>query len=398
MSCGVRGLMVAALVLSAIGVVAIYSSTMERGATLAFKQMTWIGIGLMVMFLVSRIRIKTLSAFAYLIYVGSIILLVGVLLVGTGPQDTRRWFDLGFFRFQPSEVAKLATVLCLARLLSETRNPGQTIRGILKVFAVVGLPAALILNQPDLGTALVISFLAFPMLYACGLDGLYLFFLMSPFLALICASEVVAWIVFIGFLVLVMLVGKFKASFVAFIFSINFLLGSLAPRLWMSLAPYQRQRVLAFLKPQQYRYGAGFQIIQSKIAIGSGGLTGKGIFKGTQKALGLVPAQHTDFIYSVIGEEMGFLGCMLVLGLLLYLILRLFSIGNMIRGRFAYLVTFGIASLILIQSFINIGMNLGLTPVTGLPLPFMSYGGSSTIVFWGAIGIVISCYLSRKEY
>ena len=147
--------------------------------------------------------------------------------------------------------------------------------------------------------------------------------------------------------------------------------------------------MLAFLNPDNYRFGAGFQIIQSKIAIGSGGFAGKGLFQGTQKALGLVPAQHTDFIFSLMGEELGFLGGAGVLLLLLFVVYRIYRIAGTVRSRFAMYFCFGFASLILIQTFINVGMTLGITPVTGLPLPFVSYGGSQMMVFWGGMGIVL---------
>jgi rod shape determining protein RodA len=269
---------------------------------------------------------------------------------------------------------------------------------VIVVFAIAALPAALILNEPDLGTALVLAFIALPMLYASGLDPLYLLFLVSPFFAIIAAGEILAWVIFVILLVIVMVLRKFRTSLVALVFGMNFVLYSLAPRLWTSLAPYQRERVLAFLHPDSYRHGAGFQIIQSQIAIGSGGFIGKGVFKGTQKALGLVPAQHTDFIFSLLGEEMGFLGCMGVLLLLGYVISRVFGVARAVKSRFSMYFCFGFGSLILVQVFVNIGMTLGLTPVTGLPLPFLSYGGSQTIIFWGTMGAVLAAHASRREY
>jgi rod shape determining protein RodA len=155
--------------------------------------------------------------------------------------------------------------------------------------------------------------------------------------------------------------------------------------------------VLAFLEPESYRHGAGFQIIQSKIAIGSGGIAGKGFLEGTQKALGLVPAQHTDFVFSVVGEELGFLGGLVVLLLLLFVVSRVLALAGGANNRFSVYICFGFASLIVIQAFVNVGMTLGLTPVTGLPLPFVSYGGSQTIVFWAMTGMVLAAHTYRKE-
>jgi rod shape determining protein RodA len=214
----------------------------------------------------------------------------------------------------------------------------------------------------------------------------------------VCAGEIVAWVIFVVLLITVMVFRRFRASLVALVFGLNFTIYSLAPRIWAGLAPYQRDRVLAFLHPESYRHGAGFQIIQSQIAIGSGGLSGKGLFEGTQKALGFVPAQHTDFIFSLVGEEMGLIGGIVILLLLLLLVTGIYGIAMKVRNRFSMYFCFGFASLVLIQVFINVGMTLGLTPVTGLPLPFMSYGGSQTLVFWGSVGAVLAAHAARREY
>jgi rod shape determining protein RodA len=394
-----RPLVIALLALGCLGIFAVYSSTRaETGASFAAKQAVWTGLGLVTMFAVSMVRVKTLSALAPVAYVGAVVLLALVLVIGKGPHGTRRWFDFGLMRFQPSEIAKIATILLISRYLSGKGAIGQSLKDVLVVFAMAAVPAALILNEPDLGTALVVAFIALPMLYASGLDPLYLLFLVSPFFAIIAAGEIMAWVIFVILLVVVMVLRKFRTSLVALVFGMNFMLYSLAPRLWSSLAPYQRDRVLAFLDPDSYRHSAGFQIIQSQIAIGSGGFAGKGIFKGTQKALGLVPAQHTDFVFSLVGEEMGFIGGLVVLLLLGYVVSRVFGVARVVRNRFAMFFCFGFASLILIQVFVNIGMTLGLTPVTGLPLPFLSYGGSQTIIFWGTAGAVLAAHASRREY
>jgi rod shape determining protein RodA len=392
-----KWLLAALLALSTVGVMAIYSSTYaDDGSYYALRQVIWIGLGVGTMLLVAAIKTRTLSGLSPLIYLGAIILLMLVLVVGRGPQGTRRWFDLGFFRFQPSEFAKMATVLMLSRYLSEKKHLGDSLKSILFVFAMVGIPAALTLYEPDLGTSLVIGFLVFPMLYAAGLDPLYLLLLLSPLVAVVCSGEILAWGIFVGLLLLLVLLGRFKTSLVTLVIGVNFLLFSLAPRLWEGLAPYQRDRIMAFIHPESYRHGAGFQIIQSKIAIGSGGFAGKGFLGGTQKALGLVPAQHTDFIFSLVGEELGFLGSLLVLLLLFFVVSRILALAGGANNRFSIYLCFGFASLIVIQTFINVGMTLGLTPVTGLPLPFVSYGGSQTIIFWAMTGAALATRVSSK--
>jgi rod shape determining protein RodA len=393
-----KWLLAALLALSGIGILAIYSSTSgDVGSHYALRQLIWICVGIGVMLVVASIRTRTLSTLSPLIYLAAIGLLMLVLAIGGGPKGTRRWFDLGFLRFQPSELAKLAAVLMLSRYLSEKKHLGDSVKSILFAFGIVGIPAALTLYEPDLGTSLVIAFLVFPMLYAAGLDPLYLLLLLSPLVAMVCSGEIVAWGIFVGLLMLLVLLGRFKKSLVTLVIGVNFLIYSLAPRLWEGLAPYQRDRVLAFLEPESYRHGAGFQIIQSKIAIGSGGIAGKGFLEGTQKALGLVPAQHTDFVFSVVGEELGFLGGLVVLLLLLFVVSRVLALAGGANNRFSVYICFGFASLIVIQAFVNVGMTLGLTPVTGLPLPFVSYGGSQTIVFWAMTGMVLAAHTYRKE-
>jgi rod shape determining protein RodA len=394
-----KALIASVALLSLVGVVAVYSSTRDQvGASLAVRQLVWMGLGVVAITGAAMIRVKSLSVLAPALYAAAVVMLVLVLLVGKGPYGTRRWFDLGFIRFQPSEFAKIAVILMLSRYLAERGRLSQSLRSILAAFAIAGVPALLVLYEPDLGTSLIIAFMAVPMLYAAGLDPLYLLFLISPFLAVVCAGEIIAWVVFVALLVAVMVLRKFRTSLVALVFGINFLLYSLAPRLWASLEPYQRDRVLAFLNPTSYRHGAGFQIFQSQIAIGSGGVTGKHLFQGTQKALGLVPAQHTDFIFSLIGEELGFLGSAAVLLLMLMIVVRIYGVAGRVRSRFSSLMCFGFGTLVLVQIFVNIGMTMGITPVTGLPLPFVSYGGSQMIVFWGMTGAVLSAYLSRREY
>jgi rod shape determining protein RodA len=401
----VRPLLTALGVVAAVSVVSIYSSTQgDYGSSFAVRQMIWIAIGVVAMIAVSRMRLKTISALAYIIYGVSVIMLVLVLVIGTGPHGTKRWFDFGFLRFQPSEFAKIATILALARYLSETRTMGDSLERVVKAVAIAALPALLVLYEPDLGSAVVIGFLAFPMLFASGMSPLFLVYLLSPIFAFVLTSgvaipsRVLGWIVLVVYLIGINYLGRFKTSIVILIVALSLGVGASAHKLWMGLEPYQRQRVEALFRQEELRHGAAFHAIQSRIAIGSGRVVGKGVFGGTQKALGLVPAQHTDFIFSVIGEETGFIGSISILILLLYISVKVFGVAGTVRNRFFYYVCFGVGSLVLIQIFINVGMNLGITPVTGLPLPFISYGGSSTVVMWSCVGLVLSAYGARREY
>jgi len=392
-----RAILTVLLVLCLIGVVGIYSSTRDSsGVAYAVKQCLWIGLGLGLMMLVRKLHIRTLVGIALPTYIVTLLLLGLVLVVGTGPHGTRRWFDFGFIRFQPSELAKVSLVIMLAHYLSQVRT--FSLGTILKVYLLVIAPALLILYEPDLGTAVVLGIIPFPMLYIAGLDWLHVVFLASPFIALACSRGPHAWVVFASLLVLIIVFGRFRVWLVSLVLAINVAIYAVAPMVWNSLADYQRDRLYAFLNPSAHRFGAAFQTLQSKIAIGSGGMVGKGLFKGTQKALGLVPEQHTDFIFSIIGEELGLLGALGVLVLLAVLLSRLLSLASTLRSRFSIYFCYGLSMLLLIQIFINIGMTVGIAPVTGLPLPLLSYGGSHMLMLWAAFGIVFAAYRRRTEY
>ncbi|MGQ9810166.1 MAG: FtsW/RodA/SpoVE family cell cycle protein [bacterium] len=384
--------------LGLIGTLIVYSSTRDfAGGSYAIRQAIWIGLGLVLMVLAQRINIVNLSALTPLAYLAVIILLGLVLIIGSGPQGAKRWFDLGIFALQPSELAKIAVLLMLARLLTD-RKDVSSMSVILRAAAAVAVPSLLILNEPDLGTSVVVGMMLFPMLFIAGLHPIYLALLASPIIGVLCAWQVIAWVIFVAMLLLLIVFGRFNVSLVSLVLAVNIAIYIVAPRLWQSLAPYQRDRFLGFLYPERHRYGAAFQTIQSQIAIGSGGFFGKGIFAGTQKAWGLVAERHTDFIFSVIGEELGFFGCICVLGLLAILVLGLLRICRNLTTRFAVYFCFGVAMLILIQTFINVGMTIGIVPVTGLPLPLVSYGGSQVIVLCTAIGIILGAYKRGSRY
>lgn len=393
-----RTLFLIVVSLGLIGTIVIYSGTRDfAGSSYAIRQGLWVGLGLAVMAFAQRINIRNLSALTPLAYLVMMLLLVLVLFFGKGPQGARRWFDFGVASFQPSELAKVVVLLMLAKLLTERKNP-SSISTLLWAAAVVILPALLVLYEPDLGTSVTIGIMLFPMLYIGGLDPIHLALLASPLVGLLCSWQVVAWVIFVGMLLLVILFGRFDVSLVSLVLGINIIIYIIAPRIWQALEPYQQDRLLGFVYPEKHRYGAAFQTIQSQIAIGSGGIFGKGLFKGTQKALGLVAERHNDFIFSVIGEELGLFGCLCVLGLLGLLILSLLQICRHLTTRFAVYFCFGLAMLVMAETFINIGMTIGIVPVTGLPLPLVSYGGSQFIVLCGAMGIMLGAYKRESQY
>jgi rod shape determining protein RodA len=321
-----------------------------------------------------------------------------IFFIGKVGLGAERWLQLGPFSFQPSELAKLASVLAVARYIShegtDLNNP--------KYFLIAGsflvIPFAMIIRQPDLGTSMVFLAMALPMFYWAGLQLSNLLLIIVPFFVMLASFS------FSTFLILmILLVGyliysrRTKIVFIT-VFLTNIIMGLLTPVLWNHLKPYQQNRIKIFLNPESDPRGAGYQIIQSKVAIGSGGSLGKGFMQGSQTQLRFLPEQHTDFIFAVIAEEFGFLGALTGLILFLILIIRNIQIAAMVRNKFNSIVIIGITTIIFFHVSVNLGMAVGLLPVTGLPLPFISYGGSSLVTNMIMIGIVLNFYKNRFEY
>jgi len=396
------GLIVATLVLTVIGIAMIYSATYDPNAE-AFspqvqRQMLVAGIGIIFMAAVTLVSQDTLEGLAPVLYGLAVVLLVAVLMIGVGKSGERRWFDLGPLRFQPSELAKYAVILVLARYLARRKTKLDRPVHLLIPLAIVVIPTALVLREPDLGTSLLFILLLPPMLCWAGTRPILLLFLFLPVLSMALAFNWIAWVVFLALVGLLLYVSRIFIVDKLIVFVTSVVTGQLSPFLWSHLEEYQRHRILAFLNPEKYRFSTGYQLIQSKIAIGSGSAMGKGFLQGTQKNFAFLPEQHTDFIFSVLAEEFGFIGCLLVLSLYLFLVVRMFRLAGSVRNRFAGLVIVGIASALFVQSTINIGVTLGLSPVTGMTLPMLSYGGSSLFVTLASIGVVLGMGLRRMEY
>ncbi len=396
------GLFLVTALLTVIGIVMIYSAT--RGSESAVtsdavtRQLLWAGLGFTVILAILFISQDTIEALSPFFYVVAIALLVAVLFVGVGKTGERRWFDLGFMRFQPSELAKFAVIFALARYLSRKRTRLDRPLHAALPLGIVLLPTALVLNQPDLGTSVIYVLVLIPMLYWGGMKPLVLLLLATPVISMLLSFNWFAWIAFLAALGWFLYVSRLLIVDKIVLFLINVVMGRAGPILWRSLEEYQRHRVLAFLNPEKYRFSTGYQLIQSKIAVGSGSVFGKGFLEGTQKNFAFLPERHTDFIFSVLAEEFGFAGCLVVLCLYVYLVVRMIRLASQVRNRFAGLVIVGIASTLFIQSAINVGVTLGLSPVTGMPLPLLSYGGSSLLVTLASIGLVLGMGIRRMEY
>lgn len=351
------GLLLITILLFGIGVLNLYSASafmsQEGMAVTAYyqKQLVWGVIGLGVLVLSMLIDYRHLKSLAWPIFIVTIIALALVPVAGKTIYGARRWLDLGFFNFQPSELAKISTIIITARLLSRSAHPLDW-KELFIMLGICSIPAALILIQPDLGTTL-------NMLLNVG--GIILFRGLTRRVFKTCAIVI----------------------------------PSLIPVAWLCMLDYQRQRVLTFLNPGDDPLGAGYQIIQSQIAIGSGQLTGKGFLGGTQSQLRFLPEKHTDFAIAVFGEEWGFIGCLLLLSLFCLFLLAIFTTSRDAKDRFGSFLSAGVFFYFFWQFLINMGMVMGLMPVVGIPLPFISYGGSATVVNLCLIGLVLNVSMRR---
>ncbi|MEQ8328947.1 MAG: rod shape-determining protein RodA [Longimicrobiales bacterium] len=358
------------------------------------RQSVWFFLALGVFSVLSRVPLRWIEWVAIPSYVVSVLLLALTLVIGTGrgtAAGVKSWIDLGPIGFQPSEIAKIATILVLARLLSQRDEPLTSLRDILAPSVLVGIPLVFVMLQPDIGTAMAFAGILFAMLFWAGTPVALLLLVASPVASLILAFDTIFWswyiVAVIGFLYFYRY-RLFLFESVAVVLA-NFAAGTIARPLWNSLKPYQQNRILVFLDPEVDPRGAGYQLIQSKVAIGSGGLTGKGFTLGTQKRFDFLPEQHTDFIFSVVGEELGFLGTMAALGLFAFVLARLVHLARESADPFAGLVLLGIFGAWLVHIFVNVGMTVGIVPITGIPLPFVSYGGTFLLMSWVAVAIAV---------
>jgi len=395
-------LILSALLLSLIGIVMIYSAQYDpaTGSSMNFyiKQIIWLVMALVVFALVARIPLRFLDLSAYPFYALSLLLLALVLVIGETRMGASRWFALGPLSLGPADIAKLAMVLVLSRYLAHTKLPPESKRRLAFSALLVGVPAMLIMKQPDLGTSLVCVAVLASLWFWAGLSPYYLALVFSPFVSLIAAFHWITWIIYLVILIIFVLLLRPGLLFAFAIVTINLGFGMITPFIWNHFADYQKLRVLTFLDPGRDPKKAGYQIIQSKIAVGSGGLLGKGYLEGSQSQLKFLPERHTDFIFSVLGEEFGFWGTTIVILIFGYLFYRCIRIAARCRSRFASNLAWGALTILFFQFYVNVGMTFGLMPVTGLPLPFVSYGGTSLLLSWALIGIIVLADYNRTEY
>ncbi len=333
-----------------LGAAATFSAT--TGGPLFNRQLAYIGVGLALLFIFALSNYRKLGRWYLLTFLGCLLLLLSVRRFGHEALGAQRWITLGFFELQPSEVAKLLIIIVLARFLADREKKVRNAVTFAVALALLLAPLGLILAQPDLGTSVVFVGIFYGMAYMAGVAKRY-------------------------------------------VLGSTLLVGAAIPLITPHLHGYQQQRLQVFLNPALDPQGAGYNLLQAKIAVGSGGFFGKGFLTGTQGQLGFVPSRITDFVFAIFSEEFGFLGALILLALFLLLLLRLVRVTHLARDTFGGLLAAGIVSMLFVQVTVNVGMNLGLLPVVGIPLPFVSYGGSSMLTNLGAMGIVQSILMRR---
>jgi rod shape determining protein RodA len=387
------------------GLATVYSATTVPGAHegLWTKQLVWMVLALGAAWVAASLHYRAHDSLAYPLYGLSLVLLVLVLAVGTSAFGAQRWLEMGPVRFQPSEIAKLATVFVLARRLSHPQLDLTRFRHWFPPLLIVLVPFALVAKEPDLGTSLAFPVILIAMYYWAGMPVGNLVLGLSPLATLVVAfvpsPRQTPFLVLLG----VALVGLLaylrpRRLLLVTVLLLNVGVGLTMPMVKDHLHDYQLRRIETFLNPDQDPQGAGYQLIQSRIAIGSGGVLGKGWLKGTQKGLSFLPMRHTDFIFAVVGEERGLIGTLTVVLLYGLIILRGYRLAAVARNGFASLMAVGLVSALFYHVMVNILMTIGWAPVTGLPLPLLSYGGTALIVNCVQLGLLQNVALRRQEH
>ncbi|HEX4246006.1 MAG TPA: rod shape-determining protein RodA [Acidimicrobiales bacterium] len=346
------------VVLAFVGVVMVYSATRGKLALAGEdpryylkRQLAFVIIGVLVMVAMTLFDYRRLEHVSTLIYLGTLFLLVAVLAIGSSAQGAQRWFPIGPFQLQPSQFATLAMIIAFSTYCAR-RPEGLVFRDMVRLVLMAGIPIIIVIKQPDLGTGIVMSIILLVMLGAAGLPGRYLLLLVAVLVILVLVTLQVGL-----------------------------------------LQHYQIERLTSFISPNKASQTATYNVTQAKNAIGSGGWFGTGLFKGAQTNLAYVPSQQTDFIFSAVGEQLGFVGTGVILGLFGVVAWRILRTAQLARDNYGRLLCTGVFTLIVFSVFENVGMNMGIMPVAGIPLPFLSYGGSAILGFFAAIGLVVNVHM-----
>lgn len=383
--------------LTIFGGVMIRSAELNQGLTDWWWHWLIGAIGLACALFIARSRYEVLMQWHWIIYAITNLSLIAVMVIGTSAKGAQRWITIGGFNIQPSEFAKLGVIITLAALLHE--RPASTIPAVLRALAITAVPWGLVFLQPDLGTSLVFGAIVLGMLYWGNANPGWLVLLTSPVISAILFNVYLpgwfAWVAAMALIAWTTLPWPWSGTLGAIV--VNLVGGELGQVMWGLLKDYQKDRLILFLDPDKDPLGGGYHLIQSRIAIGAGEVWGRGLHQGTQTQLNFIPEQHTDFIFSAIGEELGFVGGLCLLGVFWLVCLRLVIIAQNARDNFGSLLAIGVLSMIVFQVVVNLGMTMGLAPVTGIPLPWVSYGRSAMLKNFLAIGIVESVFNYRHR-
>ncbi|MBN1620723.1 rod shape-determining protein RodA [candidate division WOR-3 bacterium] len=413
------------------GLFALNQATLWAGPSFLLRQIIWIAVSIVVMFVVAlNLKMAFVFSYSYVFYLFAVVFLFFPLIPGLGAGQANRWVDFRFFRAQPSDIAKLGLIFALARYLSERytfydalkrsylnwknqkkdkfyKMPAVTRRKpddpllIFEAFLITLVPFIIVMAEPDLGTSVVYIFIFLAMLYFSGVGLTKISFILSPFVSILLAilfvinsyslliGAVIA--IFLALLIAVFVISKVKLTAILAVLAINAVMMISAPLVWNGvLKEYQRKRVMTFIDPNADPTGAGWHILQSKMAVGSGRIWGEGILHLEKRELSFLPEQHTDFIFPVIAKKSGFVGSVFLLSLYLLFLMRMVTLAYKTKSQSHHLVIIGICSLFAFQITVNIGMTLGSLPIVGIPLPFISYGGSSMLMSFFLIGILLN--------
>lgn len=386
-------LLIPIAILVIISLMALYSISLHQNiqfySSSFFKQLIFLIFGIIALIVMFNIPIKLYHKYSIIIYILAIIAIIVPSFISSS-ISANRWIQVGSIGVQPSEYAKWISIIFLARYLSDRNIKMNNMLSFIIPISIILLPALIVFSQPDLGTAIIMIAPILPILFWVKARPFYLFILVAPIFSILTAFHNISFTLWGIVLLAIILLSKPKIWQGVTVFFGNIFLGLLAPVFWNILHPYQQKRILTLFNPELDPLGAAYQIIQSRTAIGSGGLFGKGWMLGTQTQLKFLPVQETDFILSVIGEEFGFVAILAIFLLYAFIIYKIIQFAYIVKDRFTSIMLIGIASILLAQVFVNSAMTVGLIPVKGLPLPFISSGGSFLVSSFMMIGIVLN--------
>ena len=381
-----RNLLIILALLLVCGIFLQYTANYPGDQTFFKNHLIWIGISLIAGFLILFYPINGLKDIALILYIIAIIFLV---IVPFLPRSEGRWIKIAGFQFQPSEVAKLFFIVFMAKVFSKLEDKQIYMKELRLPIILTAIPLLLVFIEPDIGTSAIFLFIFLGMVGTLNISIPRYILFASPLISFLCGFHLISWILFLILLVITIIISDIDLRSSIGVFLLNLAVGASTPIIDSMLKPYQRDRLLNFLNPSLDPTGAGWQILQSKISIGSGGIIGKGYLNGSIKNLGFLPQTRTDFIFAVLGEEFGFLGTLFILILFSFFLLRILHIARHAERSFGKYLAYGIFFYFLSQITVNIAMTLGLLPVVGLPLPFLSYGGTSLLVSLISVSLLI---------